>query len=508
MTEFALEMCGITKVFPGVVALDEVSLRVRPGEVMALMGENGAGKSTLMKVLTGIYKADRGTIKLNGEQVSFAGPHEALKAGLAMVHQELITVPDLSVAENVFLGREMPLGPSCSPLADLAGMRRAVKQIFDEIGIEIDPRRTMRTLSVAQMQLVEIARAISMNARVIVLDEPTSAITESETELLFAQIRRLAANGVSFIYISHKMDEIFQIADAITVLRDGTLVGAYPAEQLDDDSLISLMVDRTIDELFPERECDIGEVVLEVDNLTSDRARGVSFAVRSGEVLGLAGLVGAGRSELMEAVCGLRPVSAGTVRMLGQELSVSHPADAIASGIAFVTEDRKGTGLNLIGSVSENIAMVALRKFARGGVLNRAAQRRAATAAVERLRVKTPSVSTPVLHLSGGNQQKVVLAKWLENSPKVIILDEPTRGIDIGAKQEIYRLINRLVADGIAVIMISSEMTELMGMADRIAVMCEGRLSGVLERQDFDSERILALASAFLNVGAEAPDNH
>ena len=508
MTEFALEMCGITKVFPGVVALDDVSLRVRPGEVMALMGENGAGKSTLMKVLTGIYQADRGTIALNGQQVSFAGPHEALKSGLAMVHQELITVPDLSVAENVFLGRELPLGPNRSPLADLAGMRRAVQQIFDDIGIEIDPRRTMRTLSVAQMQLVEIARAISMNARVIVLDEPTSAITESETELLFTQIRRLAANGVSFVYISHKMDEIFQIADAITVLRDGTLVGSYPASELDDDSLITLMVDRTIDELFPERESAPGEIVLELDALTCDRARDISLSVRAGEVLGLAGLVGAGRSELMEAVCGLRPVSAGTVRMRGRELSPTHPAEAIAAGIAFVTEDRKGTGLNLIGSVSENIAMVALRKFGRAGVINRAAQRRAATAAVERLRVKTPSVSTPVLNLSGGNQQKVVLAKWLESDPRVIILDEPTRGIDIGAKQEIYRLINSLVADGIAIIMISSEMTELMGMADRIAVMCEGRLSGVLERQDFDSERILALASAFLNVGAEAPGNH
>ena len=268
------------------------------------------------------------------------------------------------------------------------------------------------------------------------------------------------------------------------------------------------MVDRTIDELFPERESAPGEIVLELDALTCDRARDISLSVRAGEVLGLAGLVGAGRSELMEAVCGLRPVSAGTVRMRGRELSPTHPAEAIVAGIAFVTEDRKGTGLNLIGSVSENIAMVALRKFGRAGVINRAAQRRAATAAVERLRVKTPSVSTPVLNLSGGNQQKVVLAKWLESDPRVIILDEPTRGIDIGAKQEIYRLINSLVADGIAIIMISSEMTELMGMADRIAVMCEGRLSGVLERQDFDSERILALASAFLNVGAEAPGNH
>lgn len=507
MTEFALEMCGITKIFPGVVALDDVSLRVRPGEVMALMGENGAGKSTLMKVLTGIYQADRGTVRLAGEEVAFAGPHEALQAGLAMVHQELITVPDLSVAENVFLGRELQLGGRRSPLADLAGMRRAVQQIFDEIGIEIDPRRTMRTLSVAQMQLVEIARAISMNAHVIVLDEPTSAITESETELLFTQIRRLTARGVSFIYISHKMDEIFQIADSITVLRDGTLVGAYPASDLDDDRLIALMVDRTIDELFPTRETATGDIVLELEEVSCDRTDRVSLSVRAGEVLGLAGLVGAGRSELMEAVCGLRPVTNGKVRVSGAELNVHHPADAIAAGIAFVTEDRKGTGLNLIGSVGENIAMVALRRFARAGVINRSAQRRAASTAVDRLRVKTPSVETPVINLSGGNQQKVVLAKWLESEPKVIILDEPTRGIDIGAKQEIYRLINQLVADGIAVVMISSEMTELMGMADRIAVMCEGRVSGVLESAEFDSERILALASAFLDVSAAAPTN-
>ncbi|MHA7861436.1 sugar ABC transporter ATP-binding protein [Tessaracoccus sp. Y36] len=504
--EFSLEMLDITKTFPGVVALNGVDLRVRKGEVMALMGENGAGKSTLMKVLNGIYRADSGSVYLNGHEVNFAGPHEAMAAGLAMVHQELLTVPDMSVAENVFVGRELALGGRMSPVVDLGRMRREVRAVFEEIGINIDPARLMRTLSVAQMQLVEIARAISMNASVIVLDEPTSAITETEAELLFSQVEKLKAKGVSFVYISHKMDEIFRIADAITVLRDGQLVGSYQAGELDDDKLITLMVDRELDEMFPDRSTEIGGVVLELDCISSDRAVDVSLGVRSGEVLGLAGLVGAGRSELMEAVVGIRPVTAGEIRIDGDPRRIAHPADAVKEGIAFVTEDRKGTGLNLIASVAENIATVALKKFSRAGVVSRNAQRDAAVKAVDRLRVKTPNVQTPVLNLSGGNQQKVVLAKWLESDPKVIILDEPTRGIDVGAKQEIYRLINLLVANGLAVIMISSEMNELIGMADRIAVMCEGRLTGQLTKGEFDSERILALASKFVSTEAAASE--
>ena len=479
--EYVLEMKDICKSFPGVKVLENVNLQIKPGEVHALMGENGAGKSTLMKILMGIYKADKGSIVLQGQETVIHGPKDAMGKGISMIHQELNTLLDMEVAENVFVGREiLKKGFSKMKIVDLDKMRDETARYFREMSIDIDPRAKMRTLSVAEMQLVEIVKAISLNSKIIVMDEPTSAITEKEAQVLFAQIDRLKKQGVAIIYISHKMDEIFRISDTITVLRDGQWIGTKPASELDDNSLIKMMVGRELTDIYPKEPAPIGDVILEVKDLSrGKKVKNVSLTLRRGEVLGIAGLVGAGRSELVETIFGLYPKTGGEIFLNGKKTDIKNPKEAIKNKIALITEDRKLTGLNLIASVKENISIVSLSKMSKNGIIDKKRENEVAEKYIKELKIKTPNGNAIVGNLSGGNQQKVVLAKWLLDEPEIIIFDEPTRGIDIGAKRDIYLLINELAKEGKAVIVISSEMAEVMGISDRIAVMCEeiGRAS-------------------------------
>ena len=495
--EYVLELKNIYKSFPGVKVLEDVTLQVRPGEVHALMGENGAGKSTLMKILMGIYKADQGSIFLEGKETVIHGPKDAMSKGISMIHQELNTVLDMEVAENVFVGRELlKKGFEKLKIVDIARMREETGTYFREMNIDIDPRAKMRTLSVAEMQLVEIVKAISLNSRIIVMDEPTSAITEKEATVLFAQIERLKKQGVAIIYISHKMDEIFRISDTITVLRDGQWIGTKPAKELDNDMLIKMMVGRELTDIYPKDPVEIGDVILEVKNLSrGKKVRDASFSLRKGEVLGIAGLVGAGRSELVETIFGLYPKTGGQIFLHGKEVHIKSAADAIKNKMALITEDRKQTGLNLIVSVKENIASVSIGKLSNHGIVNDKKINEVSEKYIKELKIKTPDGNAIVGNLSGGNQQKVVLAKWLLDEPDIIIFDEPTRGIDIGAKRDIYLLINNLAKEGKAVIVISSEMAEVMGICDRILVMAEGRINGEVQREEFSQEVIMGYAS-------------
>lgn len=495
--EYVLELKNIYKSFPGVKVLEDVTLQVRPGEVHALMGENGAGKSTLMKILMGIYKADQGSIFLEGKETVIHGPKDAMSKGISMIHQELNTVLDMEVSENVFVGRELlKKGFEKLKIVDIARMREETGKYFREMNIDIDPRAKMRTLSVAEMQLVEIVKAISLNSRIIVMDEPTSAITEKEATVLFAQIERLKKQGVAIIYISHKMDEIFRISDTITVLRDGQWIGTKPAKELDNDMLIKMMVGRELTDIYPKDPVEIGDVILEVKNLSrGKKVRDASFSLRKGEVLGIAGLVGAGRSELVETIFGLYPKTGGQIFLHGKEVHIKSAADAIKNKMALITEDRKQTGLNLIVSVKENIASVSIGKLSNHGIVNDKKINEVSEKYIKELKIKTPDGNAIVGNLSGGNQQKVVLAKWLLDEPDIIIFDEPTRGIDIGAKRDIYLLINNLAKEGKAVIVISSEMAEVMGICDRILVMAEGRINGEVQREEFSQEVIMGYAS-------------
>ncbi|MGN1141860.1 MAG: sugar ABC transporter ATP-binding protein [Oliverpabstia sp.] len=495
--EYVLEMKNICKSFPGVKVLEDVNLQVKPGEVHALMGENGAGKSTLMKILMGIYKADQGSIILQGQETAIHGPKDAMNKGISMIHQELNTLLDMEVAENVFVGREiLKKGFSKMKIVDLDKMREETARYFREMSIDIDPKAKMRTLSVAEMQLVEIVKAISLNSKIIVMDEPTSAITEKEAQVLFAQIDRLKKQGVAIIYISHKMDEIFRISDTITVLRDGEWIGTKPASELDDNSLIKMMVGRELTDIYPKEPAPIGDVILEVKDLSRGRkVQNVNLTLRRGEVLGIAGLVGAGRSELVETIFGLYPKTGGEIFLNGKKVDIKNPKEAIKNKIALITEDRKLTGLNLIGSVKENISIVSLSKMSKKGIIDKKRENEVAEKYIKELKIKTPNGNAIVGNLSGGNQQKVVLAKWLLDEPEIIIFDEPTRGIDIGAKRDIYLLINELAKEGKAVIVISSEMAEVMGISDRIAVMCEGELKGMIQREEFSQELIMSYAS-------------
>lgn len=493
--EYVLEMKDISKTFPGVKALDRVQLQVKPGEVHALMGENGAGKSTLMKILMGIYtKDDGGEILFDGKPYHVSNPKEAMDTGVAMIHQELNPILDMTVYENIFVGRELRK----NGLVDKKAMIEESKKLIAECGLHVSPTDTLRSLTVAQCQLIEIIKAISVNAKVIVMDEPTAAITEREVELLFGHIRRLKAQGVAIIYISHRMDEIFTICDRVSVYRDGQYIGSGETKDLDEAQLIKMMVGREITDVFPKLEAEIGEVVFEAKHIVraDNKVKDVSISVRRGEILGIGGLVGAGRSELVEGIFGMHKLSGGEIYVKGEKVTVHSPKDIIQKGVALVTEDRKVTGLNLSGTVNDNIAMVAIRKLLSNGLYSKTKARKAAQEYIGKLKIKTPSGDQIVGNLSGGNQQKVVIAKWLLNDPDIIILDEPTRGIDVGAKRDIYLLIGSLVQQGKAVIMISSEIPELMGVCDRIAVMSEGNLSGEVKRGEFSQERIMTLASA------------
>ncbi|EJM00328.1 ABC-type sugar transport system, ATPase component [Pseudomonas sp. GM102] len=499
--ELVLEMRGISKSFPGVKALDGVNLKVRKGTVHVLCGENGAGKSTLMKILSGEYSVDAGEIYFKGERLNLQDTRAALEMGIAMIHQELSPVLEMTIAENVFLGREPVWGSGhgFSPLnllVDFGGMIDETQKLLDRLGLKYRAEQKMGELSVAGMQLIEIAKAISRNASLVIMDEPTSAISDTEVTMLFSQIADLKANGVAIIYISHKMDEIFQIADDISIIRDGQHVDSNVASAYDEGKLISLMVGRTISNIFPKDAVDIGPVVLSVRHATRNGVfRDISFDVRQGEILGLAGLIGAGRTEVVRAIFGLDALDTGEVLLNGRALKVDSPAEAIRNGIAMVSEDRKGEGLVLCRSVQENISMASLVQFSPHYLLDLKKETAAGKRMRDLLQIKTASLDTTIENLSGGNQQKIAIAKWLLGDLKVLILDEPTRGIDVGAKSEIHKLMSQFAKQGLAIIMISSELPEVLGMSDRVLVMREGEMTGELSRKDATQENIMALAT-------------
>ena len=493
MNAFALEAEGISKFFPVVKALDNVSLRVRPGTVHALMGENGAGKSTLMKCLIGIYRPDKGSIRVKGEPVEFTDTMDALRSGISMIHQELNPVPHLTVAENIWLGRE----PMKYGFVDHGQLTRQTQALLDKLNIRLTADRLVGDLSIAAQQMVEIAKAVSWNADIVIMDEPTSALTEGEVAHLFTIIRDLRAQGKAIIYISHKMDEIFAITDEISVFRDGTWVGSKNTTEFTRQSLITQMVGRELTQLFPKFNNTIGEEVLTVRNLTRQGVfHDVSFSVRRGEILGVAGLVGAGRSEVMESLFGMERFDSGEVLIDGAPVTIDSPSVAIEKGMALLTEDRKKSGLFLVLSVLENMSIVKMPEYiGKSGFVQHVKMAEDCMEQIRRLNIKTPTMDQIINNLSGGNQQKVLIARWLLAQPKILILDEPTRGIDVGAKAEIYHLISELANRGVAVIMVSSELPEILGMSDRVMVMHEGRITGILEKDEADQETILSLAS-------------
>ena len=490
MSEYILEMRNIVKEFPGVRALKGVDLMVRPGTVHTLMGENGAGKSTLMKCLIGIHRPTSGEITFDGKKVEFGSPIESLRAGISMIHQELSPVPERPVCENLWMGRI----PKKGLLIDYKKMRDDAKELFDRLGLDLDPDAKMGDLTVAKMQMVEIAKAVSYNSKVVIMDEPTSALTESEVEHLFRIIEDLKKKNVAVIYISHKMDEIFRISDDITVYRDGEYVATDRAANLDVNKVIKLMVGREMTSMFPKVTVPIGDVVLKVEGLSSGKAfHDVSFELHRGEILGLAGLVGAGRTEIVETIFGMRTRTAGKIIKDGKELSIKCPEDAIKNKIGLLTEDRRLNGIIGLQSVAVNTIIANIKKY--GFILDHKKMREDADTYSKALNVKTPSLDQLIMNLSGGNQQKVLVGRWLLTDPDILIMDEPTRGIDIGAKAEIHTLIGKLAGEGKAIIMISSELPEVLGMSDRILVMHEGTQTGILDRAEADSDIIMAYAT-------------
>ncbi len=471
-----LEMRNIGKSFPGVRALDRVNVSLQRGEVLAILGENGAGKSTLIKMLGGAHQPDEGEILIHGEQASLLNPDLATQAGIGVIYQEFCLVPELNARENIFLGRERTWG-----FVHRADEVAQARRIFQRIGVDVPLERPCRSLSIAQQQIVEIAKSLAQDVLMIVMDEPSATLTPTEVERLFAIVRDLKSKGIGVIYISHRLDEIFEIADRVTVLRDGSHVGTAPIEELTRQNIIEMMVGRQIENEFPKQQNLIGDVRLRVDNLTrKDAVDHVSFQVRAGEILGITGLVGAGRTETARLIFGADRRDSGTIELDGNPLSIREPADAIQAGICLLTEDRKSQGLVLGMTLRENFGLPNLGEFASMGFVNQRMEKQRFSEYVDRLAIKTPSQEQLAKNLSGGNQQKVVLAKWLERNAEVIIFDEPTRGIDVGAKQEIYLLINELAQQGKAIIMISSELPETMGMSDRILIMHEGRITGEL----------------------------
>lgn len=487
-----LRMEGIRKEFPGVVALDGVDLDVRPGEVHVLLGENGAGKSTLVKILSGALAKDAGRVWIDGLEAAIGGPRQARELGVGIIYQELTLIPELSVAENVYLGREPR---RFGAVVDRSRMVANTGRILDELGADVRASAPVRTLSLAQRQLVEIAKALSLEPRILVMDEPTSALTTKETKSLFAAIRRLTSRGVAIIYISHRLDEIFEIGDRVTVLRDGSHVSTHAVRNADRRDLVRLMANRELDETISGSVTARGRELLRVENLTRRGVlENVSFSLHAGEIVGIAGLLGAGRTELARVIFGADSPDAGSIFVRGELQNIKSPRDAIRLGIGFLTEDRKAQGLVLGLSVRDNIALPVLRRLSRLGMVRRTEEDALADSFVRDLRIRTPSTRQVALHLSGGNQQKVVLAKWLACKVDILFLDEPTRGIDVGAKQDIYALINNLAASGVAIVMISSELPEVVGLSNRVLVMRAGRIVGEFNRAEATQERLLACA--------------
>ncbi|MEY4899212.1 MAG: hypothetical protein RL294_1023 [Actinomycetota bacterium] len=495
MSEFLVEMRDITKRFPGVLALANVKFNLRPGIVHSLMGENGAGKSTLMKILAGVYTLDEGEILINGEPVTIASPRDGLANGISMIHQELMFVPELTAAENIYLGRELRAKMG---LISKKRMIESAQAVFDRWNININAATPMKLLSVAQSQMVEIAKAIAFDSQIIIMDEPTSAITEREVERLHNIIRQLREAGTTVIYITHKMDEVFAISDEITVFRDGSWVASEKAANMNREKLIGLMVGRELNQLFPKVDAKVGEVILEVENLSRGNVvKNVSFSVRRGEILGFAGLMGSGRSEVLETLFGIFPADSGVIKINGKSVKIREPHQAIDAGIGLLTEDRKKTGIMGVLSVRENMSIASLTKYSIGGVLRKRKIDEVCEAQRRALDLKTPSLNQLIENLSGGNQQKVLISRWLLTDPDILIIDEPTRGIDVGAKAEIHRLMSELAKQGKAIIMVSSEMPEILGMSDRIVVMCDGSLVGEINRADATQEKIMELATRF-----------
>lgn len=486
-----LELKHISKQYTGVKALDDVSISFRRGEVHALMGENGAGKSTLIKTLSGAIQPNDGEIVFEGTTYTHMEPHQAMELGIHVIYQEFNMMPELSVAENIFMGQQLGGGV----LFNKSITEERAQKILDGMHVKINAKETVKNLSVANMQLVEIAKALTRDVKVLVMDEPTAPLTDAEVETLFEIVQMLKSKGVTIIYISHRIAEVFQISDRVSVLRDGKFIKTVMTNDVDRDELIRLMVGREVSDTYPKRDFAPGEVVLELRDVCGNGVENVSFAVRSGEIFGLSGLVGAGRTETMRMIFGADPIDSGEVLLNGQPVHPKHPAEAVKLGIGLIPEDRKQQGLLLDLPIFTNISMATMRDISHFTVVNSRAEKENVNRLVEAVTIKTPSIAQLVRNLSGGNQQKVVLAKWLAANCKVLIFDEPTRGIDVGARHEIYKLMNELCRQGIAIVMISSDMEEILGMSDRIMVLCEGHQAGILEREAFSQETILSLAS-------------
>ena len=481
---------NVSKEFPGVLAVDGVDLEILPGEVHVVAGENGAGKSTLMKLLSQVERPSGGEVEISGQPVEFHGPRYAQTLGVAMVYQEFALAPHLSIAENLFMGRE----PGRFGFVNRRAESEEARGLLERVGLHTNPDRLVSSLTVAEMQRVEIAKALAIDAKVVIMDEPTATLAESEIEALFDVIRDLTSHGIAILYISHRLDEIFRIADRVTVMRDGGVVDTLPVEELDEDKLVRLMVGREVSNLYPKPEAEIGEVLLRVSGISRGHVlKDCSFEVRSGEILGFAGLVGAGRTELARAVFGADRIDSGTIELEGKELRIRNPRDAIEAGIGYLTEDRKGEGLALELGIHKNITLANLPMQA--GLIALETEREVARRRRDQLNIRTPSIRRKVQVLSGGNQQKVVVAKWLETKARVLFFDEPARGIDVGAKAEMFGLIGNLAKEGRAIVLISSYLPELLNMCDRILVMHEGEVAGVVPREEFSEERVMALAT-------------
>ena len=501
MAEYRLEMRGVSKSFPGVKALDKVNLKVRPGTVHALMGENGAGKSTLMKCLFGIYHMDEGEVFVDGQKVEIQNPDEALHKGLAMVHQELQPVPERTIGENMYLRRFAVKSFGPIKVIDHKTMNEEAKKWLENVKMPFDPRKKLGHLSISQMQSIEIAKAVSQEAKLIILDEPTSSLTDNEVEALFRIVRDLRDRGVSFVFISHKMAELRQISDDITIMRDGCYVGTWEMKNISDDEIVKQMVGRELTNIYPPLDNNPGDVLLEVNNFTSihdSSFKNCSFKLRKGEILGFGGLVGAQRTELMEAIFGIRHITSGEVKLNGKTLDIKRPQDAINNGIGMITEDRRGSGILGCLSIADNVSIASLNQYLEAGIkLNKKKIEELVQDNVSKLSIKTPSSKTLIQSLSGGNQQKVIISRWLANNPDVLIMDEPTRGIDVGAKYEIYQIMINLAKQGKGIIMISSEMPELLGVSNRVMVMCNGKITGEVSGNEMTQENVMHYATQF-----------